>query len=78
MGTAICARCDWLCSRNDAIGNLSVMAAALSVLGIGGGWPDLGVAAVMGLLALTSSHAVIQQARARAELRPMQSASHVP
>lgn len=57
----------WLCSRNDAIGNLAVMAAALGVFGSGRGWPDLAVAAVMGALALTAARAVIQQARA--ELR---------
>jgi Co/Zn/Cd efflux system component len=38
----------WLRSRNDAIGNLAVMAAALGVFGTGSGWPDLAVAAVMG------------------------------
>ena len=59
----------WLCSRNDAIGNLAVMAAALGVFGTGSGWPDLAVAAVMGGLALTAARAVIQQARA--ELRPV-------
>ncbi|MFN0184111.1 MAG: cation transporter [Aquabacterium sp.] len=57
----------WLCSRNDAIGNLAVMAAALGVLGTGSGWPDLAVAAVMGALALSAARSVIQQARA--ELR---------
>ena len=57
----------WLCSRNDAIGNLAVMAAALGVFGTGSGWPDLAVAAVMGMLALASARSVIQQARA--ELR---------
>ena len=59
----------WLCSRNDAIGNLAVMAAALGVFGTGSGWPDLAVAAVMGMLALASARSVIQQARA--ELRPV-------
>ena len=59
----------WLCSRNDAIGNLAVMAAALGVFGTGSGWPDLAVAAVMGVLALTAARSVIQQARA--ELRPV-------
>lgn len=58
----------WLCSRNDAIGNLAVMAAALGVFGTGSGWPDLAVAAVLGVLALTAARSVIQQARA--ELRP--------
>jgi Co/Zn/Cd efflux system component len=59
----------WLCSRNDAIGNLAVMAAALGVFGTGSGWPDLAVAAVMGILALSAARSVIQQARA--ELRPV-------
>ncbi|MEZ0238168.1 MAG: cation transporter [Methylophilaceae bacterium] len=54
----------WLCSRNDAIGNLAVMAAALGVFGTGSGWPDLAVAAVMGLLALTAAHSVVKQAGA--------------
>ncbi len=59
----------WLCSRNDAIGNLAVMAAALGVFGTGNGWPDLVVAAVMAVLALTAARSVIQQART--ELRPL-------
>jgi Co/Zn/Cd efflux system component len=59
----------WLCSRNDAIGNLAVMAAALGVSGTGTGWPDLAVAAVMGVLALSAARSVILQARA--ELRPV-------
>jgi Co/Zn/Cd efflux system component len=59
----------WLCSRNDAIGNLAVMAAALGVFGTGSGWPDLAVAAVMGILALTAARSVIRQART--ELRPV-------
>jgi Co/Zn/Cd efflux system component len=58
----------WLCSRNDAIGNVAVMLAALGVFGTGSGWPDLAVALVMGVLALSAAGAVIRQARA--ELRP--------
>ena len=53
----------WLCSRNDAIGNLAVMAAALGVFGTGSAWPDLLVAVVMGALALSAARAVIRQAR---------------
>ena len=41
----------------------------LGVFGTGSGWPDLAVAAVMGVLALTAARSVIQ--RARAELRPV-------
>ena len=40
----------WLCSRNDAIGNLAVMVAAFGVFGTGSAWPDLVVASVMALL----------------------------
>lgn len=57
----------WLCSRNDAIGNLAVVAAALGVFGTKSAWPDLAVAVVMGTLALTASRSVIAQARS--ELR---------
>lgn len=52
----------WLCSRNDAIGNLAVVAAALGVFGTGRSWPDLAVAGVMGVLALTAARSVIHQA----------------
>ncbi|MDP3356228.1 MAG: cation transporter [Polaromonas sp.] len=53
----------WLCSRNDAIGNLAVMLAALGVFGTGSAWPDLAVAAVMGSLAIWGGWSVMQQAR---------------
>ncbi len=58
----------WLCSRNDAIGNLAVMAAALGVFGTGSAWPDLAVATVMGVLALGAARSVVVQARD--ELKP--------
>ena len=53
----------WLCSRNDAIGNLAVMMAAFGVFGTGANWPDLAVAAVMGMLGLSAARSVIAQAR---------------
>lgn len=53
----------WLCSRNDAISNLAVMAAALGVFGTGSAWPDLGVAAIMGTLAITAGISVVRHAR---------------
>ena len=59
----------WLCSRNDAIGNVAVMLAALGVFGTASAWPDLLVAAVMALLALAGATTVIRQART--ELRPV-------
>src|SRR5690606_2542899 len=52
----------WICSRNDAIGNVAVMLAAVGVFGTGTAWPDLGVAAVMGALALTGAWTVLKQA----------------
>lgn len=54
----------WLCSRNDAIGNMAVMAAALGVFGTGSAWPDLIVAAIMGTLAVTAGVSVVRHARA--------------
>lgn len=54
----------WLCSRNDALGNLAVAAAALGVFGSGSAWPDLLVAALMATLALTAAWSVWRQARA--------------
>ena len=53
----------WICSRNDAIGNLAVMAAALGVFGTGQGWPDLLVAAIMAGLAIWGSIDVFRHAR---------------
>lgn len=57
----------WLCSRNDAIGNVAVMLAALGVWGTATKWPDLVVAAIMAALFLSSSVQIIRQALA--ELR---------
>ncbi|MEN9629324.1 MAG: hypothetical protein RJA10_2551 [Pseudomonadota bacterium] len=54
----------WLCTRNDALGNLAVVAAALGVFGTGRAWPDLVVAAVMATLALSAARSVLRQARA--------------
>ena len=52
----------WLCSRNDAIGNIAVMLAALGVLGTGSAWPDLTVATGMAVLALVGGWSVLRQA----------------
>lgn len=56
-------RAVWLCSRNDAIGNIAVMAAAAGVWFTSSAWPDLLVAAVMAVLALVSARDVIAHAR---------------
>lgn len=52
----------WLCSRNDAIGNVAVMVAALGVWGTSTGWPDLIVATAMAGLFLASSLQIMRQA----------------
>jgi len=52
----------WLCSRNDAIGNVVVMIAAAGVWGTGTAWPDLSVAALMAGIFVTSSAQILRQA----------------
>ncbi len=52
----------WLCSRNDAIGNVIVMGAAVSVWFTSSAWPDLVVAAIMAALFLSSSFQILRQA----------------
>jgi Co/Zn/Cd efflux system component len=51
----------WLCSRNDAIGNIAVMIAALAVWAMATKWPDVLVAAIMASLFLTSSIQILRQ-----------------
>lgn len=53
----------WLCSRNDALGNIAVMIAAAGVFGTGSGWPDFVVALIMAALALSAGFSVVRQAR---------------
>ena len=66
----------WICSRNDVVANLAVLAAALGVFGTGTGWPDLVVAAVMAGLALHGAGTVIRQAMS--ELRDSRALDAVP
>jgi Co/Zn/Cd efflux system component len=54
----------WLCTRNDVIANLAVLAAAAGVFGTGTIWPDVGVAAMLAVLGLSSGRIVIRHARA--------------
>ena len=61
----------WLCSRNDAIGNVAVMFAAFGVWGTATGWPDLIVAGIMASLFLSSAYQIVRQALAeRKEAEP--------
>jgi len=56
-------RAVWICSRNDALGNLAVLLAASGVFATGTPWPDLAVAALMAGLALWGAGQVIGHAR---------------
>lgn len=53
----------WLCSRNDAIGNVAVVLAAVLVSWTGTAWPDLVVAVMMAVLGLSTANSIITQAR---------------
>jgi Co/Zn/Cd efflux system component len=53
----------WLCSRNDAIGNVAVLLAAAGVFGTATLWPDVIVAIILAALGLTAAQRVIRQAR---------------
>ena len=53
----------WICSRNDAIGNVAVGLAAVGVFGTGTAWPDLLVAVLMAVLAITGAASVLRHAR---------------
>jgi Co/Zn/Cd efflux system component len=52
----------WICSRNDAIGNVAVLLAALGVFGTGTGWPDVIVAAIMAALGISGGWQIVRQA----------------
>jgi Co/Zn/Cd efflux system component len=66
----------WICTRNDVIGNLAVMLAALGVFGTGIGWPDFMVGAIMAVLALSGAWQIMRQAMA--ELRETATHTHAP
>lgn len=53
----------WLCSRNDMIGNIAVVIAAVLVWRTATPWPDLVVALAMSGLFLSSAYQIVRQAR---------------
>ena len=53
----------WICSRNDALGTVAVVAAAAGVFGTGTAWPDLMVAAILAVLGLSGGWQIFKQAR---------------
>src|SRR3954468_13386192 len=54
-------RSAWICTRNDVLGNLAVLLAAVGVFGTGTRWPDIIVAAIMASLALQGAWIVVRQ-----------------
>jgi Co/Zn/Cd efflux system component len=62
-GSDMNMRSVWLCSRNDALGNVAVILAALGVWGTNTRWPDLIVASIISALNLSGSFVVIQALR---------------
>ncbi len=58
----------WICSRNDAIGNVAVVAAALGVFGTRTAWPDIVVAAILAGLGVTGGWQIVRQAWAEMTL----------
>jgi Co/Zn/Cd efflux system component len=64
-------RSAWICTRNDVLGNIAVLLAALGVFGTGTGWPDVIVAACMAGLALQGAFVVVRQSSAELRMRPL-------
>jgi Co/Zn/Cd efflux system component len=61
----------WICSRNDAIANVAVVAAAVGVFGTGSAWPDLIVATIMAALGISGGWKIIRLARVElADVKP--------
>lgn len=53
----------WLCSRNDIVANVSVLAASFAVWGLNSSWPDMIVGAIICVLFLRSAFVVGREAR---------------
>src|SRR4051812_32051141 len=68
-------RSAWICTRNDVLGNVAVLLAALGVFGTGTGWPDVIVAAIMAFLALQGAAVVAAQATGELRRIPMSMAA---
>lgn len=52
----------WICSRNDAIGNIAVMIAAFGIYTSGTVWPDIIVATVLIYLAISGAIQILNRA----------------
>lgn len=51
----------WICSRNDALGNIAVMIAAAGVFATATVWPDVLIAAILAGLALHGAYQILFQ-----------------
>jgi hypothetical protein len=60
----------WICSRNDAIGNVAVVLAAAGVSGTGTAWADLIVAGIMAVLGLWGGQQIMSQALPELKMAP--------
>lgn len=49
----------WICSRNDALGNIAVLFAAGGIFAIGSHWPDIIISAILVLLALHGAYQIL-------------------
>ena len=61
----------WICSRNDAIANIAVVAAAFGVFGTGTAWPDLIVAAIMATIGISGGIRIIRLAWGELSAKPV-------
>lgn len=52
----------WLCARNDAFANITVIIAAQAVAYTSSGFPDIGAAIILGCLGLSSGYSVVKKA----------------
>jgi Co/Zn/Cd efflux system component len=66
----------WICSRNDALANIAVVAAAIGVFGTGTAWPDLLVAAIMATLGISGGVKIIRLAWAELNDEPTLAEAH--
>ncbi|MGF7205053.1 Co/Zn/Cd efflux system component [Sphingobium olei] len=60
----------WICSRNDAIGNVAVVAAAGGVFGTATAWPDIGVAIILAGLGVSGGWQIIRHALRELKMPP--------
>lgn len=67
----------WLCTRNDALENVGVIAAGGLVALTGTVWPDLAMGAILGVILLHSAWEIIQRARAELRVAASESAVHL-